>query len=139
MSRDFVQDFIAFDEQMEAILPEAVPAATAAPSLYAQISMENAARLRFMERTGKTAPLLPGGATDAQILENVCEHCGQGEGKRYTVPYSARHIHLCPDCARQERQVAERMNTLLGLPSCRYNLPVLPSALRRPAVKGIAS
>lgn len=122
---NLVQDFLAYDERTVSLLPE-VFVSTAIP-LSAQIGIENAARQRFMERTGKTVPLLVGGTADPVILATLCEGCGEAEGKAYEAPYTKRPVHLCTTCAKEQRTVAEQVNTMFGWNVCRYTLVILPS------------
>ena len=121
---NLVQDFLAFDERSVFILPE-----TVAPSpmpLSAQIGIENAARMRYMERTGKTVPYLAGGTSDPYVLDTLCEGCGEAEGKPYDAPYTSRPIHLCSTCAKADRAVMERLKAMFGYgvaPSTTLRLP----------------
>lgn len=129
MSANLVQDLLAFDECIESILPEAVAPLPMRES--AQIGLENAARLRFFNRTGRGAPLLSGGETDPLVLTTLCEGCGEADGKPYEAPYTARPIHLCITCAKAERAILEQLNQMFGDGVAPYTTLRLPSRTER--------
>lgn len=123
------QDFAAWealDSSNAVDVPEPAPL-----PLSAQISLENAARLRYQQRTGKAIRLIEGGETDADALAILCEHCGERPGRAYQVRYTARPVHICKECITQERRYAAALIERYGsLPHVRPVL-VLPSSQRQ--------
>lgn len=126
---NFVQDLLSFDERELFILPEAV--APLPMSESAAIGIENAARLRYFNRTGKGAPLLSGGEWNPAVLATLCEACGESEGKPYEAPYTTRPIHLCSTCAKAERAVLEQLNQMFAYGVAPYTTLCLPSKTER--------
>lgn len=126
---NLVQDLLAFDEHQVFILPEVVIPLPMSES--ATIAIENAARLRYFNRTGKGAPLLAGGECNPTVLATLCEACGESEGKPYEAPYTPRPIHLCSTCAKAERAVLEQLNQMFGNGVAPYTTLRLPSRTER--------
>ncbi len=94
------------------ILPD--PVIIPALPLAAAINLENAARLRAMQRQGRVLSLIAGGSADVGALAALCEHCGQTPGLPHTAPYTRRPVHICDGCAALDRLVAARTNMMVG-------------------------
>lgn len=113
MPADVHQQFQAFDSMHIRTLPD--PVIIPALPLAAAINLENAARLRAMQRTGRVLPLIGGGSADVAALGALCEHCGQAPGKAHVAPYTRRPVHICDECAALDRLVAARTNMMVDI------------------------